>query len=66
MYGYYEQLPLRGSSSIEEVVQRVEDFVRKNGVSNGAWIEGMGWNQNLWAGKQFPAAVSTQYYTSLF
>lgn len=60
LYGYYSQLPLAGSRSIEVVVNRVEHFVKHNASSlpHGAWIEGMGWDQNIWPVKEYPTAVS--------
>jgi hypothetical protein len=40
----------------------VESFVKTNGSSipASAWIEGMGWNQNLWPGGQFPTAADLE------
>lgn len=37
----------------------MEHFVKHNSSSlpEGAWIEGMGWDQNLWPGKSFPTAA---------
>jgi predicted amidohydrolase YtcJ len=59
LYGYYTQLPLAGSRSIPEVIDRVEHFVKHNSSSlpSGAWIEGMGWDQNIWPIKEYPNAV---------
>ncbi|EIW68565.1 hypothetical protein TREMEDRAFT_13762, partial [Tremella mesenterica DSM 1558] len=57
MYGYYEQLPLRGSKTIQEVVNRVEEFVKTSGIPDSGWVEGMGWDQNLWPGGAFPTAA---------
>jgi len=42
---------LVGSQSFEEVVARVE---KHSAVSERAWIEGRGWDQNLWENKTFP------------
>ncbi len=58
-YGHSRQLKLQGSRSIAEVVQRVEDYVKTNGsqLPEGVWIEGLGWDQNLWEVKEFPSAV---------
>ncbi|WVW78929.1 hypothetical protein I302_100892 [Kwoniella bestiolae CBS 10118] len=56
IYGHAQQLPLHGCKSVTEVIQKVEDFVRKNPLKEGAWIEGLGWDQNLWEKKEFPTA----------
>jgi hypothetical protein len=60
LYGYYSQLPLTGSKSVQEVITRVEEFVSANysSLPAGAWVEGMGWDQNIWNVKEYPTAVS--------
>jgi predicted amidohydrolase YtcJ len=60
LYGYYSQLPLLGSNSVQEVIEKVEQFVLSNysSLPDGAWVEGMGWDQNLWSPKEYPSAVS--------
>jgi predicted amidohydrolase YtcJ len=57
-HGYYAQLPLLGSRSTEEVVTRVESFLANDGrnLPEGSWVEGMGWDQNLFPSKTFPTA----------
>ncbi|WVQ97496.1 hypothetical protein IAU59_004610 [Kwoniella sp. CBS 9459] len=57
VYGHAQQLPLHGCKSTEEVIARVEEFVRNNPLQPGAWVEGLGWDQNLWEGQQFPTAA---------
>ena len=53
---------LSGVSSIDEVQRRIAEDIR---VTEGrSWVRGRGWDQNRWAGQQFPAradldAVST-------
>lgn len=42
---------LVGSKSADEMIDRVVDFQEKNQVD---FIEGRGWNQNLWDDKEFP------------
>ncbi|RSH90101.1 hypothetical protein EHS25_001434 [Saitozyma podzolica] len=61
-YGYYLQLPLQGSRSVSEAVQRVEAFARDHAhtLPKGAWIEGMGWDQNLWSPQDFPTAADLE------
>jgi predicted amidohydrolase YtcJ len=58
-YGYKMQLVLDGARSIEEVIQRVEQYIlARSDVLNDkdAWIQGMGWDQTRWEGEQFPTA----------
>lgn len=43
---------LAGSSSYDEVIRRVTERART--VKPGEWIEGRGWDQNLWPEKSFP------------
>ena len=45
-----EQVDLRGAASIEEVIARLRERAR----SAKGWIEGRGWDQNLWPGRQMP------------
>lgn len=48
------QVDLRGTQSVAAALERVRGFATKN--ANDRWIVGHGWNQVLWAGKQFPTA----------
>lgn len=41
-----------GVRSFEEIVRRVVD--RAGTTAEGGWIEGRGWDQNLWADTRFP------------
>jgi len=53
-YGYglnKKRIDLTSCSSFEEVLKRVTIFADEN--KNG-WIVGRGWDQNLWAKKDFP------------
>lgn len=55
LFGFAEEhtiLRLHGLSSKEQAVSRVRD--RAAQLKSGAWIRGRGWDQNLWADKQFP------------
>ncbi|PCJ47992.1 MAG: amidohydrolase [Gammaproteobacteria bacterium] len=45
---------LVGTTSAEEAVKRVADFVANN--ADKQWIIGRGWNQVLWKSKEFPDA----------
>jgi predicted amidohydrolase YtcJ len=53
-----EELDLRGARSFDEVIARIADRARE--LPAGTWIEGRGWDQNLWPDKSFPnhAALS--------
>ena len=43
---------LAGSKSYDEVIARVVD--RAKTAKPGEWIQGRGWDQNLWSDKKFP------------
>jgi predicted amidohydrolase YtcJ len=43
---------LAGSQSYDEVIRRVVERVRT--TKRGEWVEGRGWDQNLWPEKNFP------------
>ncbi|KAF9478553.1 hypothetical protein BDN70DRAFT_879782 [Pholiota conissans] len=61
--GYMNQLPLMGSKSIQEVVDRIKSFISTHpDVSKdpSRWIEGMGWDQTKWPGAQFPTAADLE------
>ncbi len=47
-----EELSLRGVTSANEVGAKVAEAAR--GRSPGEWIEGRGWDQNLWTPADFP------------
>lgn len=47
-----EQVDLVGARSWEEAVRRTAEAAR--GRAAGEWIEGRGWDQNLWPGAEFP------------
>lgn len=47
-----EQIDLRAVTSYAELISRVA--ARAKSEPPGTWIEGRGWDQNLWAGQQFP------------
>lgn len=48
-YGWSRSLNLEGTKSVDEVVQRVRDYILARPlVHDEEWIEGVGWDQNLW------------------
>ncbi|MBV8157911.1 MAG: amidohydrolase [Dyella sp.] len=49
------QVDLVGASSKAEVLERLKAGSAK--LPKGAWLVGRGWDQNRWAGKQFPTAA---------
>jgi len=50
--GALEQVDLSGAATFEELVRRVRAAAGR--VPAGTWVQGRGWDQNLWPGKQFP------------
>jgi predicted amidohydrolase YtcJ len=48
-------LNLVGTTSIADLQQRLRDYAAAN--PDAAWIEGFGWNQELWTEKRFPTAA---------
>ena len=49
------QLDLVGTSSVQDLQQRLRDFAVAR--PNDAWLLGRGWNQELWTEKRFPTAA---------
>ncbi len=47
------QVDLKGTRSLEEVVERVRAAARE--APPGTWITGRGWDQNDWPDRRFPA-----------
>ncbi len=47
-----QRVDLVGSKSYDEVVSRVKTWAKD--VKPGVWIQGRGWDQNLWPTRQFP------------
>jgi predicted amidohydrolase YtcJ len=47
-----QRVNLAGSKSYEEVISRVQAWAKD--AKPGEWIQGRGWDQNLWPTKQFP------------
>lgn len=45
---------LRGLASASEAAKRIGDLASR--LPAGAWVEGRGWDQNLWPGRAFPDA----------
>lgn len=49
-----ETTNLRGAADAPEAARRMGELARK--LPADSWIEGRGWDQNLWPGKSFPDA----------
>ena len=49
------QLDLVGTRSLAELQQRLRDYAAAN--PEAKWIQGAGWNQELWPDKRFPTAA---------
>jgi hypothetical protein len=47
------QVDLTAAPTYEEIVRRVREAAAK--VPAGTWVQGRGWDQNLWPVKEFPA-----------
>jgi len=45
---------LFGSKSLNEVTDRIADFLNKNEIEKGAWVYGWGWNQDEFDQPVFP------------
>ena len=45
---------LRGAADAGAAARRIADLAAK--LPDGSWVEGRGWDQNLWPGKSFPDA----------
>lgn len=54
-YGYsLEVADLNDCASFDEVKARLHAYIEKNGIKKGEWIEGRGWDQNLFQDKKMP------------
>lgn len=45
---------LVGTESWDDILKRLQDFVKQKSIQPGQWITGRGWDQNDWAVKEFP------------
>lgn len=45
---------LTGAGSAAQAADRVAGFLRTHSIDPRGWIQGQGWNQVLWEGKNFP------------
>ena len=45
---------LSGTTNIAEIDSRLEDYIKNNNLTNGAWVIGFGYDNNLLPGKKNP------------
>ncbi|KAI1790602.1 amidohydrolase family-domain-containing protein [Ganoderma leucocontextum] len=48
-YGFKMQLPLDNARSLSELLDTLEDYVRKHPSGPDTWIEAMGWDHTRWS-----------------
>ena len=48
------ELDLTGTTSWQEIVQKIKDRIAQQPLQPGEWLIGRGWDQNDWQVKQFP------------
>ncbi|KAI0742748.1 amidohydrolase family-domain-containing protein [Daedaleopsis nitida] len=67
LYGFKMQLPLDQVRSLAELLDILEDYVRKNSSNPDSWIEGVGWDQTRWKDTNgaFPTAADIASRPSL-
>ena len=54
-YGYSkEMVSLDDCKNIEELIQKVKNFIAENHIPKGQWVEGRGWNETYFPDKRIP------------
>ena len=48
------QVPLGGARSVEEIVELVREFIEKYRIPEGTWVQGTGYNHNLFSDRRQP------------
>lgn len=57
-YGYsLEMVDLNDCESIDEMKIRIRKYIAENKIQKGQWIEGRGWDNNLFPDKKMPIAA---------
>ncbi|VDC03172.1 unnamed protein product [Peniophora sp. CBMAI 1063] len=62
-WGFKEQLPLAGSRSIKEIIQKIEAYVRSHPeveADRSRWIRGLGWDQTRFEEGRWPTAADLE------
>lgn len=49
-----EKADLNGCTGIQDLIQRVRDFIETKGIKKGEWVQGRGWNHELFYEKRMP------------
>lgn len=49
-----QKADLTGSRSINDIVEKTKEFISKNGIEPGQWVQGTGWNHDYFDEKRFP------------
>ena len=58
-YGLFlDEVDLIGTTSWDDVLQRLQEHVAKNELLEGQWLEGRGWDQNDWEEQSFPTSAA--------
>ncbi|HSB93926.1 MAG TPA: amidohydrolase family protein, partial [Flavitalea sp.] len=52
--GSLQTVNLTGTTSWEECLDRISEFLKQHKTEPGKWIVGAGWDQNDWNKKEFP------------
>lgn len=53
--GYADNgIALFGTKSIEELIEKIKNFITEKNLDEGAWVYGWGWNQDLFDNPVFP------------
>eukprot|EP01091_Cochliopodium_minus_P011887 TRINITY_DN3485_c0_g1_i1.p1 TRINITY_DN3485_c0_g1~~TRINITY_DN3485_c0_g1_i1.p1 ORF type:complete len:332 (-),score=106.57 TRINITY_DN3485_c0_g1_i1:914-1909(-) len=47
-------IDLSNTTSIDQIVSAVQDYVKKEGIGKDTWIQGFGWDQTRWEVANFP------------
>ncbi|MDU1910959.1 amidohydrolase [Fusobacterium sp.] len=56
-YGYsLEMVDLNDCKSVNEMKSRIRKYITENKIEKGQWIEGRGWDDNLFLDKKMPSA----------
>ncbi|MBE8713606.1 amidohydrolase [Sphingobacterium hungaricum] len=55
-----DEVDLKGSASFEEVIERLQDYHKA--YPDKKWLVAGGWDQNLWADKNYPTKDSLDKY----